>query len=728
MSRPPPLPPRPEDTKETYVVALEPRPKLPPRAITPLEDAIACMPPQSSSEDDAPGQPDPRLLYQSLPINPDEQIRILVLLPANSLADELCGQLVVQDVDLRTPRTLPETHRRDMLADFFNLSLAEFFKKNSGTREDYIQDLRKWMPKTYQEQHQHRVVLKHLEGSAQPVFEALSYTWGSWVDSMAIHSQDHGGFPITRNLWSALRRSRSTTVPVRLWIDQISIDQQNIDERNRQVRVMSNIYSLAWDVRIWLGDLPDAPSAPNQAESAKDKRRTNAEQLFRVLNSAEPTWWTRTWCIQEFMMARQDPLVSFGPVELRWTEMVTLGKRIKEDKVGMPSLRGAFRSESTEDEKDPLERVGAPFFSYQRIKHTGKNRSLAAKGWAVSQTQATNPRDKVYSLLGLIDPGERALITIDYSKEVAWVFAEATYASIVGISNLNILHLVKQEKSDIPLPSWVVDFSHPYKDAGESWIRSSDFSQYLYASEPIPWCRIQDRSFAKALLTVKRRSLVVTGLQFDTIVRSIRERSRDQYCDELVRGAKDLLKALLRLVSDQPVMLTMDEQALFEFVLAVSGSVGPYLKLAASEGEQASTPEYSDPPVLESSETEMQMLSFRLFDIWSRRFLRGHVSGLTKVAWRQYGLWKLYFRHLSGGDTFFITRKGFIGLGHKDCQVGDVVALPYGSRYPVLLRPDDDNCRRFGFLGFTYVNGVMNDELRKVVPELVLEERDFVMN
>ncbi|KAK5699511.1 hypothetical protein LTR97_005639 [Elasticomyces elasticus] len=690
MSLLPPLPPRPEQRRDATVLDIEPEEPChisPPCADAGPQDATTSVPTRSSSESVVAiePQPEPALLYRAFPIRADEQIRLLVVLPG-TLDDELCGQLVVQDVDLKSRRKFQDASYPDVMSDMFNLGFGEFLKKNKGTRDEYIRDIKKWLPKTVQQRYQQRDdskhIERHLESSARPLFDALSYTWGPW----------------------------------------------DTNERNLQVRAMGNIYSLAWDVRIWLGDLPDTPP-PTEQRTEKEERRATAEQLLRVLNSAEPAWWTRTWCIQEFMMARQDPLVFFGAVEIRWTQMVKLGARIKDDKVGLSSLADGFRWDSPREEKDPLEDIGQAFYSYQRIKHMTDNRSLASMGWAISQTQATDPRDKVYSLLGLIDPTESALITIDYNKEPTWVFAEATYASIVATGNLNILHLVKQEKSvDITLPSWTVDFSHAYKAAEARWIRSGDFSQYLFANKPLPWCRIQDRNFAKALLTVKRRSLVVTGLQFDTVAQAIRERSRGQYWDEMVSGAKNLLKAPLELMSDRPIMLTKHEQALFDSILSLVAGGDPYSALAASKQEHTTMSEQGGSQALESEESGTQMLSYRLFDVWSRRFLRGHVSGLTKVAWRQYGLWKLYFRHLSGGDTFFITRKGFIGLGHKKCQVGDVVALPYGSRYPVLLRPDNDNYRRFGFLGFTYVNGVMNDELRKVVPEIVLEERDFVMN
>jgi hypothetical protein len=38
-----------------------------------------------------------------------------------------------------------------------------------------------------------------------------------------------------------------------MWIDAISIDQMNTQERNHQVRIMGKIYSSAQKVIVWLG-------------------------------------------------------------------------------------------------------------------------------------------------------------------------------------------------------------------------------------------------------------------------------------------------------------------------------------------------------------------------------------------------------------------------------------------------------------------------------------------
>jgi hypothetical protein len=58
---------------------------------------------------------------------------------------------------------------------------------------------------------------------------------------------------ITPNLHEALRRLRCTTTTQLLWADAICINQDDIDERNIQVNMMSEIYTKAASVAIWLG-------------------------------------------------------------------------------------------------------------------------------------------------------------------------------------------------------------------------------------------------------------------------------------------------------------------------------------------------------------------------------------------------------------------------------------------------------------------------------------------
>jgi Heterokaryon incompatibility protein (HET) len=59
---------------------------------------------------------------------------------------------------------------------------------------------------------------------------------------------------ITVNLDAALRRLRLPDQPRLLWVDAICINQGDIIERSRQVRIMRDIYANAKTVVVWLGE------------------------------------------------------------------------------------------------------------------------------------------------------------------------------------------------------------------------------------------------------------------------------------------------------------------------------------------------------------------------------------------------------------------------------------------------------------------------------------------
>ena len=104
-----------------------------------------------------------------------------------------------------------------------------------------------------------------------PSFEALSYAWGTEAPTEQIHCLAYSAGPATEereavepqsisvslHLFEALRCLRATKFdgkrPRWLWIDALCIDQQNNDEKAIQVPLMSEIYSRAQRVVVWLG-------------------------------------------------------------------------------------------------------------------------------------------------------------------------------------------------------------------------------------------------------------------------------------------------------------------------------------------------------------------------------------------------------------------------------------------------------------------------------------------
>ena len=101
------------------------------------------------------------------------------------------------------------------------------------------------------------MTLEHVDLKQQPVYEALSYTWGTSSKDCCVSCRTDTGvkkIAITENLKAALRRLRSVEQTRVIWIDQVCINQDDIKERSSQVSHMGLIYSFAFQVCIWIGE------------------------------------------------------------------------------------------------------------------------------------------------------------------------------------------------------------------------------------------------------------------------------------------------------------------------------------------------------------------------------------------------------------------------------------------------------------------------------------------
>jgi hypothetical protein len=73
---------------------------------------------------------------------------------------------------------------------------------------------------------------------------------------------------------------------------------------------------------------------------------------------------------------------------------------------------------------------------------------------------------------------------------------------------------------------------------------------------------------------------------------------------------------------------------------------------------------------------------------------------------------------------FFITCRGWFGLGAPDCTTGDTVAIFYGYSVPVIFRPLQNE---HTFIGNAYVHGIMNGEALDTGGREEIPSVDFVI-
>jgi hypothetical protein len=135
---------------------------------------------------------------------------------------------------------------------------------------------------------EHLDLSKHLHG-----FETVSYVWGPKYRDHYLSFKDGSYLKVTLNLARALRDLCHCSETKYLWIDQLSIQQEDTKERSQQVQAMGRIYRDSRRVLIYL-HLPDATE-------------THLQSLFDLLNES-----TQPLSSKE-RAARLEKSISFKP-------------------------------------------------------------------------------------------------------------------------------------------------------------------------------------------------------------------------------------------------------------------------------------------------------------------------------------------------------------------------------------------------------------------------------
>lgn len=137
----------------------------------------------------------------------------------------------------------------------------------------------------------------HSECRGTHQYEALSYTWGGEKKPCSILI---GGqrLVVTENLHAALLRLRRRSLERIIWVDAICINQTSEEERSQQVQLMAIIYSKAYCVIVWLGEIADdVEGALKYIQYAANKKsyQLSTKDVAVVLNLLQRQWFQRIW-------------------------------------------------------------------------------------------------------------------------------------------------------------------------------------------------------------------------------------------------------------------------------------------------------------------------------------------------------------------------------------------------------------------------------------------------
>ena len=318
-----------------------------------------------------------------------------------------------------------------------------------------------------------------------PEYEALSYVWGdpTFVVDIRIQptqpSVDYERVWITQNLETSLRFLRRSTETRCLWVDAICIDQRNDAEKSKQVPRMKDIYSQCTSDLIWLGEEQSESQlalATLQRLQSLEVRRDNEKQWTNELAVSDlsleryqalqsmlvvPGLWQRVWVMQEIACCPRAEII-LGHVSISWDVLSSIL-----DHTEIPDFYHRPWGHSTQEQAvwDLFSKT--QIISHQRdvmkeaIPH--KVQSLLDVLARFRGASSTDPRDKIYGLLGLA--ADQFDIKPDYSKVLSTVYAEVVLAAIDRGKDLDIIcqsqwPVGAAEVRRAGLPSYVPDFSH----------------------------------------------------------------------------------------------------------------------------------------------------------------------------------------------------------------------------------------------------------------------------
>ena len=284
-------------------------------------------------------------------------------------------------------------------------------------------------------------------------YVALSYAWGNLTKTREIILNGHRT-SVGTNLEDALRVLRSKR-PIqagyKIWIDALCINQRDIVERGREVKRMRQIYSQATDIIIWLGNKEnDSDKALTLIRILSNSYSTGQDRTLGAALRQKPSllgpgswralsqlldrpYWDRLWVLQEIVLGGDKTPIFCGHQVVTWGDlynatylfgmhnfdiMFSLIDRERKD-AGLP-VAGLKRNKIIHLKEEQLVQAG------QGKEHAMCMLDLARK------SLATDAKDKIYGVLGMMETSVADQITPDYTSTLAEVFTSFAKAMIVA--------------------------------------------------------------------------------------------------------------------------------------------------------------------------------------------------------------------------------------------------------------------------------------------------------
>jgi Heterokaryon incompatibility protein (HET) len=501
-------------------------------------------------------------------------------------------------------------------------------------------------------------------------YAALSYTWGDGIANKPILCNGYR-FQVTTNLYSALLKLRKSSGQVRIWVDRLCINQEDVEERSDQVRHMGRIYASAAVVMIWLGE--ETKDTYLAFEAIRNLAH-NSTNITRALTPSQITaiekillnpWFTRTWVVQEVVLSNEAYLMC-GSQQISWKDWYYYCFRQWQS--GWLKLV----------DKGYVAVIMMGTARLAKISKDDRHHRLLTLNALLANTRTracTDPRDKVYSLLGIASC--QGKIFPDYSKTAADVFTETARTLIIEYQHLEVLSNAIYLERQASIPSWVPDWSRP-SDCLPLGMRNTNGGARYHAALTTKPSVIDDKS--------SPYKLKLRGLQVDrvAIIYSASKGLEKLDVDWSLISPKQIC-SICKSIGLHGIYPFTGEPFSDAYLKVLCTDIMPASGRADSAFNNLNFP-------ITANGAQVAGLSTAEFELEVQRELASMIHSLTV------------------GRCLFISKRGYIGLGPKAACKGDILSVLLGGDLIYLLRT---NGQETELVGECYVHGLMDGEALK---------------
>jgi hypothetical protein len=531
-----------------------------------------------------------------------------------------------------------------------------------------------------------------------PRFYALSYSWGSDASCVSISCN---GFSI--NIRASLHDAIHTLLNLPLnpelpiWIDAICINQEDDEEKAVQVSRMGDIYRTAHQVLAWLGPsgkdsdlamhsletlskaLPPIFTPPqfSQLEALCLPKR-NSPVWSALGHLFRRTWFGRLWTFQEAVLA-SDLLIICGRKTISSKILFTVTKELKRLSLNVLCVQNQPPMEIHEDGFYALEVVNF----VKRALNEEKALDFPDLLDFARAKVCSDPRDRVFAMLGMAGKGFQDRIQIAYSKESA-KDAIQTYIhcakACIEEGMPMILELVGRRQRIPDLPSWC-----PNLDV---------YTEKAYGQMFRPWHRagisddLMPNDLFHARTTTRDNNLDISGFRMDTVSECI----EPEYPGHLFEHIQQPVSWARKYIIWEAQCLALAQRTRLE-VLPVEHAltlVGHTRQRLPHVGEKDLLQAYLDSLVI------------------AKNFALNRDS--IPYPEERVDLFTHTYKDITGTCAhrrYFSTENGRLGVGPLDIKKGDTVCVLYGTR-PVYILRETEVTGEWLLIGGAYVYGLMD--------------------